>query len=307
MLKLKLQTFLNGRVATAMGLGLSRLLPPPIGYPVARLIADFFASRRSSPVVQAVRANQWVVQNEQIDGARLDSLVRETFRSSARSMYEFWHYFKDPDAVLRMVELDPSMERFVEEARQEKTGSLLVAPHVSAFDLVGRALALRGLKMHILSYPQPPGGYKWQNHLREIPGVLITPMSIHALRRASETLRKGWTVVTGVDRPLPTGDDAKYRARFFGRPAAMPVFYTRLALKTNLPVTVAGVCRKTDGRYRVWASEPIHLRRSGDLMEETVENTETILKAVADVIRRAPEQWVMFYPVWPEVVNQLPA
>jgi lauroyl/myristoyl acyltransferase len=77
-----------------------------------------------------------------------------------------------------------------------------------------------------------------------------------------------------------------------------------LALKHNLPITILGGCRRPDGRYHVWATEAIHMQRRKDLVEETLTNTEAVLSAVANVIRRAPEQWAMFYPVWPEVLNQ---
>ncbi|MCY0726124.1 hypothetical protein OVW19_30760, partial [Klebsiella pneumoniae] len=80
-------------------------------------------------------------------------------------------------------------------ALDEKDGTLMVGPHITNFDMVGRALALRGMNMQILSYPQPPGGYSFQNQLRELPGVRVTPMSIQALRKASETLRAGHTVL----------------------------------------------------------------------------------------------------------------
>jgi KDO2-lipid IV(A) lauroyltransferase len=112
-------------------------------------------------------------------------------------------------------------------------------------------------------------------------------------------------VITAVDRPLPDPEDAKYPSHFFGRKAAMPVFYIRLALKHHLPITVLGGCRRSDGRYCVWASDPIPLRHYADLVEETVLNTETILRSVADVIRQAPEQWAMFYPVWPEALVEV--
>jgi phosphatidylinositol dimannoside acyltransferase len=301
---MKLQTLMISRTATAFGVGLSRLLPPLLGYPVARAIADIVSMRRSNPMVQAVRANQWVVHGGNINPLQLDRVVRETFRSSARSMYEFWHYYKDSCRVLDMVEFDSSMDACIERALGEKNGTLMVGPHITNFDMVGRALALRGMKMQILSYPQPPGGYRWQNQLRELPGVRVTPMSIQALRKASETLRAGETVLTGVDRPLPASEDVKYRPRFFGRAAALPVFYIRLALKHNLPITILGSCRKPNGCYHVWATEPIPLQRHADLVEETVTNTERVLEAIANIIRRAPEQWAMFYPVWPEVLNQ---
>lgn len=300
---MKLQTILISKSATALGVTISRLLPPRLGYPFVRAVADIISKRRKNPMVRAVRANQWVLHGGDVSPTKLERLVRETFRSSARSMYEFWHYYKDSSTVLDMVEFDPSMDRCIERALQEKDGTLMVGPHITNFDMVGRALALRGMKMQVLSYPQPPGGYRWQNQIRELDGVTVTPMSIQALRKASETLRAGDTVLTGVDRPLPTDEKAKYRPRFFGRAASLPVFYIRLALKHNLPITILGGCRKPDGRYYVWASGPIHMQRSNDLVEETLTNTETVLAAVSQVIRRAPKQWAMFYPVWPEVMN----
>ncbi len=304
---MKLVDALNSETAIALGFSISRLVPPSIGYPLARRIADWVSNRRDSLMVRAVRANQWVVHNGEISSAQLDRLVVETFRNSARSLYEFWRYFRDPQAVMNMIEFDPSFQERFNAAKSSKTGTLMVAAHMSNFDLIGRALALKGLDIQILSYPQPPGGYRWQNRLREAPGLLVTPMSIQALRQASQTLRENHTVLTGVDRPLPEGEDAKYRPHFFGRAAAMPVFYIRLALKHRVPITVLGACRTHTGRYRVWASEPIQLQPAADLLQETVQNAETILNTVAQFIRRAPEQWAMYYPVWPEVIDQLPS
>jgi KDO2-lipid IV(A) lauroyltransferase len=257
-------------------------------------------------MVRAVRANQWVVHDMQISSQQLNTLVRETFRSTARSLYEFWHYYTKPESVVGLVDFEPSFFECVRRAKLGESGTLLVAPHMTNFDLVGRAVALNGLDLHILSYPQPPGGYRWQNKLRQLPGIQVTPMSIQALREASQTLRANKVVLTGVDRPLPTGEDAKYRPHFFGRSAALPVYHIRLALKHNLPIVVLGGARKPDGCYRVWASDPIPMRRHDDLVQETVQNAEAILAVVAENIRKAPEQWAMFYPVWPDILEQTP-
>jgi phosphatidylinositol dimannoside acyltransferase len=112
-------------------------------------------------------------------------------------------------------------------------------------------------------------------------------------------------VLTGIDRPLPNGD-SKYRAHFFGRLASLPVFHIRLALKHKLPIVVLGACRQPDGRYCVWASEPIAMQPDADLVQETVSNAERILAVISGYIRRAPDQWAMYYPVWPEALDQMP-
>lgn len=298
---------LNSEMGVGLGLGISSLVSPAVGYPLSRFIADVITSLRGSPMVKAVRANQRVIHNGQISTAQLNHLVRETFRSSARSLYEFWHLFRNPQAVLEMVEFDTSFIQMFNRAQRGTQGTILVSAHQSNFDLVGRAITLRGLEMQILSYPKPPGGYRWQNKIREIPGYQVTPMSVEALRQASETLRANKVVLTGIDRPLPAGTlpagGAKYRPRFFGRAANMPVYYIRLALKHDLPVTVLGATRQADGRYHVWASDPIPVRHSGNLVDETVQNAEAILSVLAEFIMRAPDQWAMFYPVWPEMQN----
>jgi KDO2-lipid IV(A) lauroyltransferase len=300
---MKLSDLLNSHMGTAFGLGLSRIIPPRLGYPLARNIADLISSLRRTQMVRAVRANQCVVHGGRIPPGQLDTLVQETFRSSARSLYEFWHNFRNPRAVLEMVEFEPSFMECIERAKSGKSGTLLVTPHMCNFDLVGRAFTLRGLETQVLSYPMPPGGYRWQNQIRQMPGMLVTPMSMEALRMASQTLRAGKVVLTGVDRPLPSPEDSKYRLRFFDRLANMPVFHIRLAIKQNIPITVLGGCRKSDGRYRVWASAPIPMQRSADLVQETVQNAETVLNVISENIRRAPEQWAMYYPVWPEVLE----
>lgn len=257
-------------------------------------------------MVRSVRANQWVVHDMRLSAGQLNAVVRETFRSTARSLFEFWHMFTEPQSVIDLVEFDPSFMECIQRAKRGESGTLLVAPHMSNFDLVGRAIALRGLELHILSYPQPPGGYRVQNRLRQVPGLHITPMSIQALREASETLRANKVVITGIDRPLPTGLDAKYRPRFFNRPAALPVFHIRLALKHNIPITILGGARRADGCYRVWASDPIPMQRDNNLVNEIVQNAENVLAVLASFIRQAPEQWAMFYPVWPETLDQTP-
>ena len=181
----------------------------------------------------------------------------------------------------------------------------MIVPHLSNFDMVGRATVLNGFPLHILSYPQPPGGYRWQNDLRALPGLHVTPLTVGALREASTTLRSGGTVVTGADRPLPELE-SKYQPRFFGRAANLPVFYVRLALKHHLPIVVTGMFRKPDGCYLVVSSDPIPMISHPDLVQETVQNAEFVLAVVANFIQREKDQWAMFYPVWPEILDDMP-
>ena len=43
-----------------------------------------------------------------------------------------------------------------------------------------------------------------------------------------------------------------------------------------------------------------------DRDEELIVNAEAVLKVAEGYLKKAPEQWAMFYPVWPQVLNETP-
>lgn len=301
--EVRLTTLINSKLGTGLALWLSRSLPGWLGYPVSRLAADLLSGRSRSSQVRALRANLWVVSGGQATREQLDQWVKQSYRNSARAIYDFYHHLRDHQRVLNLVEVDPSFEEVIEIARSKRAGQVLVVPHVSNFDLVGRAAALRGLQMQVISAPNPPGGYQWQNAIREEVGIEITPASNEALRRALTNLRAGGTVLTGLDRPF---DGSKYRLKFFGRLAALPVVHIQLALRTKLPVTVIGGAMKADHTYRVWALPPIAMKEMPDHEAEIVYNAEAVLSAAEEVVRQDPQQWNMTQPVWPEAMQMAP-
>ena len=131
----------------------------------------------------------------------------------------------------------------------------------------------------------------------------ILPASPSSIRRAVAHLRRGGVVLTGMDRPVAS---RKYRPLFFGRPAPLPVHHISLALKTGVPVVVAATIIQPDRSYRFWISEPIEMVPLPDRQEEIVSNAERVLQVAEGYIRQSPQQWSMFFPVWPDVLDQVP-
>lgn len=302
---MNLQDLINGRLGVGLGLSLSRSLPPKLAYPVIRMFSGVVARQQNSPMVQAIRANQWIISGKSLTGRELNERTHLVLQNTGRSIYDFYHYMHDSPKVKELVPLDPSFEPWMELNLQQKQPMIWVAPHLSNFDLMARALILKGARFQVLSYPQPNAGYRWQNQIRELPGLELTPMSIAALRQASNNLRANGTILTGVDRPLPD-PDSKYQPTFFGLPASLPVFHIRLALKHDLPIVVISGKRTADGKMTILASDPIPMQHSTDLYEETVCNAEAVLAAIEHFVCLAPEQWAMFYPIWPEASHEVP-
>jgi lauroyl/myristoyl acyltransferase len=110
-------------------------------------------------------------------------------------------------------------------------------------------------------------------------------------------------VQTGVDRPQGEG---KYSPIFFGRPSALPVAYTKLALTTGARVFVAGFHTNPDRTCVVDVSEEVQMEERNDPHEEMLVNAEKVLREVETFICKDPSQWMMFMPIWPQLEGELP-
>ena len=294
----KFQEIINGRLGVAFALGLARTLPPALGYRAAFFLANRIANRRSLDMVQAVRANQWVVHGREPDAAELDEIVRAAFRHTARCLYDLYHNLHDLPRMQRLIDFGPRFEELVEQINGRKRGMVIVGPHLSGFDFVGQASAMKGMKAIVITFARPSEGYKWQNDIRQYAGLEIAPASMAVMKDSVKRLKGGETVLTGVDRPVP---DSRYKPKFFGLPSSLPVHHITLALRAKVPVLVAAVVMRPDHVYEIVVSDFIEMEEYGDRDKDILCNAERVLAVTADMIRRVPEQWTMTYPVWPEI------
>ncbi len=297
------QRIINSRLGVETALWLGRVMPPRVGYALSTLFADLISRQRGLAPVRAMRANQWVVHDRQASSAELDRLVRDAYRHSAHCIYDYYHYFQNPQGLAARVSLGESFDDLYARFLKREQGSILMITHMANYDLAGRAMAMRGFVFQAITPAVAFGGYQLQNRLRQDVGITITPASLDAVRQATQRLREGGVVVTGGDRPMP---DAKHFPRFFSLPAPVPVAHVRLALKLSLPVFVVGVAQDSQKIYRLWVSGPFEMERCADPDEEITLNAERLLKIVEQNIRQFPVQWNMTYPVWPQVLDEVP-
>ncbi|MBN2676503.1 MAG: hypothetical protein JXR32_00400 [Anaerolineaceae bacterium] len=294
---MKFQNLINSRFGVGSALLFGQLMPRIIGYPLARRIAGWFSSSESSSLVKAMRVNQWVAHQGSLTSDQLDVLVNKVFENSSRALYDLYHNLHSAKLINRMVDYSDHFSYMLERYQKSGKGSMMVAPHLGSFDIGGLALAIRKVSFQTLSYPNPGEGYQLQNYIREKFGLLITPMSVSSMRAAEQRLRDNGLVLTGLDRPLP---GSKYQPNFFGRRTALPVSYIPMAIKNNVPVMV--VCCYADGdRYILDASDPVEMIKYKDHQEEIERNAEHVLAEAERMISAHPEQWFMYYPLWPEL------
>ena len=237
--------------------------------------------------------------------------VEEEVLQSARRLFyystlSYYHLFRNlgrgikPEAYQPRVELAPGVEGYLNAAASTGRGLFVLGSHMSAFDLCGIAFAeWAPAPVQALSLADPPAGFEFVNRLRSKGRGTITPISPETLREAMQRLRSGGVVLTGVDRPIPNGNE---RVTFFGQPAYLPTGYIRIPLKTDcLVMTMA--FRYVGGHYEILANPQMEMVRTGDREHDARVNVQRVLSQIEGFVRMAPDQWMVFTPVWPDVAT----
>jgi KDO2-lipid IV(A) lauroyltransferase len=296
------QSRITSASAVRLAYVVCRLLPLRIGYPFARFLAGRIAARPDTPVVQALRINQWVIDPSCRD--RLDETVRECLGYLGIGFYQLFRSFGRPQAMQDLVEFTPWVDELIERSRQNRYGLMVAGLHMSGFDLCSQTIYQRGLHALGLTLPEKNANetINWQHDLRRRSGMELVAPTIGNLRLALERLQAGGMVLTGIDRPMP---GLKYTPQFFGRPAQLPTHHIYLALKARVPIVVVGAEFRADGCYHLLTSPEVHLQPETDHRREMLSNAERVLEAAEQIICQAPRQWTVPYPLWPEVETEM--
>jgi KDO2-lipid IV(A) lauroyltransferase len=257
------------------------------------------AAQARSPETLAVRANQAVVRELEFDDPKLDQAVLEVYRNSARALADWYSIMaRGPQGVREAVEFSPDLMQEIQANREDRRGLIIISAHMSSYNLAMLALGVMRLPIQGLSHAVVQGAVQIDNLVRRKFGVEITPISIQALRQALKRLREGGMVMTAVDRPDVGGEPLT----FFGRPAKLPIGHARLALQTDSRIMVGMTQTIGEGRYRTVGFPPIEPNPSGDRQRDVFELAQQVLDVMETYIRTRPSEWLMFLPIWPDVI-----
>ncbi len=293
----RLQDYLNTDKGLRTALWLGKVVPPRLASAGITGIANLSARRRKSRMVSALKSNLAVVLGTSEDDPVLTGHVARALYHAGIASFEFFHKVAHGrEALGELVYLPPELLEMFDEKAAAGRGMVAVSAHLGALDLAGVAFTVTDFKVQVISYAAPPAGYRLVNELREGHGLVITPGSKEALAEATARLESAGIVFTAVDRPVPPGRKAA-EVRFFGRPTRLWDGYARMAFATGALLFFVWVERTPDGRYVIRFNEPIDC---ADPPGDVDHVTSLILQQAEDAIRANPDQWLMFFPVWPD-------
>ena len=293
----------NNKYFILLGIKLCQWAPRKMALAVIESLSSVIAGFKKTDLIKAVRSNQKVIsQDETLTSADLDKRTREVFRHALTCYYDF---FRNIDDLENMSALFPTADELNMkfDLATKEAGALVIAPHISNFNLLFHVITEKGFRAKLLTLSTLYSGYGVINKIRSQVGAEIVSVEEGSyFNETVEHLKSGGMAITAIDRPVPTRKH-KNQVIFFGKPSALPVGYISMALAANVPIIIISTYMTSKGLYDFRFSEKIHLKKYRNKMDDMLINGELILKKIEELIKYTPEQWLMYYPVWPDQVN----
>ncbi|MGH7779215.1 MAG: lysophospholipid acyltransferase family protein [Candidatus Binataceae bacterium] len=170
-------------------------------------------------------------------------------------------------------------------------GLLVMSAHFGNFELIAAAHAMHGYQASLVHHTQRfLAGDAMLTFVRERAGVeLIRKHS--AARAVLRALKAGDLIAIPFDQNAKRSEAVF--VPFFGEMAATTSGLARLAMISGAPVVPAFIVREQNNRtHRIEIMEEVPVQRTGDTDADVLENTRRFVKAVEDVVRRYPEQFL---------------
>jgi KDO2-lipid IV(A) lauroyltransferase len=184
-----------------------------------------------------------------------------------------------------------------EAAAARHRGVLLALPHLGNWDLAGAWLARRGYRVTAVAEPvDPPELFDWFVANRARLGMQIVALGSDAGPAMLRALHDEGVVCLVCDRDL-TGDGVP--VTFFGERTHLPGGPALLALRTGAPLLPIGLAFLPGGRHQIRILPPLPTDRRGRLRDDVARVTQQLADVFEDLIRGAPDQWLMMQPNWP--------
>jgi KDO2-lipid IV(A) lauroyltransferase len=170
---------------------------------------------------------------------------------------------------------------------------LALTAHLGGWEVGAVAMAQHFGGAHgVARVSKNPWLQRWILGNRRNGGLVIHPRrgGIRGLARALQQGGVGMMVVDQNQRLRPVF------APFFGRLAACERAAVSLALRAGYPLVVGAALRTGPGfRFRLVASEPFVLQRTGDPQRDLVAAVTAVNQRIEALVRQAPEQYLWIH------------
>jgi KDO2-lipid IV(A) lauroyltransferase len=221
-------------------------------------------------------------------------LAKRSFHTFAVTILEtFWSKRLNAASMAELVEIGEADWQRAQEALARGKGGIAVNLHFGNWEMMGQALAYRGMKVNYIAAPTK-NVYADQvlNAQRQAAG-LQTIWRRGAARDLLRALHRGEVISIMMDINVKPTDGGVW-VDYCGLPVSASGLTAMLAKRTGAPIMGAICHTLPDDRYRVVIGQEIPYRPEEDL--ETI--TQRIMRFAEDALRKKPEDWWWVYKRW---------
>lgn len=266
------------RVALAIGKGLGA---------IARLVLPHLRRHAQANLQLAFPA---------LDRHARSQIERGTFRNLGRALGEVTQFPKLNRVNIQSVVVYEGLENYHQAVAQGR-GVILLTGHIGAWELSVYAHSIYGYPMSFLArrVDNP-----LVERLAEMNRARFGNRSIDkkgSLREVLKTLKAGGVV--GILADLNSAREEGVFVDFFGLPACTTAGVATLALRTGAVVLPGYLLWDDEKKLHRLCFEPaIETINTGNQKDDIVANTARYTKALENVIRRHPDQWLWIHRRW---------
>ncbi len=270
-------------------------LPEPVAMSAAGAVGDVMFKVRGEQRRMVSNNLRRVIGADVGDQEILDRWARRSFRAYARYWVEGARLARtSPHEVERRTVVD-GLDYLVDGMAAGK-GVIMALPHVGSWEYGGAFLATQGMPMtSVAEKIEPPELFEFFVAQRATMGLTIVPLDESSGRTIIATLRRGGLVGLLSDRDV-AGNGVE--VEFFGEATTMPAGPATLALRTGAQLVTGAVYSGPGPDHRALVEPPLDTSRHGSFRQDVSRLTQSIATRFEGLIRRAPEQWHVFQPLW---------
>ncbi|HEX4086327.1 MAG TPA: hypothetical protein VHY22_15540 [Chthoniobacteraceae bacterium] len=226
-------------------------------------------------------------------GVMLEELCRENFDRFLRTLSDYFYCsLASHEKIRRLVSEWRGFENLA-AARARGKGGILVTGHLGNWELGGILLALEGVPLTVVTLEEPDNGLtQWRQAYRRRLGIKTVSVGSgdpFAFVGIVSALRRNEFVALLVDRPYGA---SAVPVQFFGATACFSSAPALLWQHTGAEVIPAFVLQKPGGSYVSLLAPPVPMDT------DAAANVQRIATVFEAVVRRNPEQWFNYVPIW---------
>lgn len=186
---------------------------------------------------------------------------------------------------------------YIDEYRKEKRGALFISAHLGNWEMMASLMCSHGYPVaEIVREFDDPELNTLVDDIRTRAKIKTIPKD-NSANEIIRLIKEGWFVGILVDQsPRDNGAPVE----FFGKHCWATIGPALLYARTQAPVHPVSMIRNEDGTLLLEIFPPLSLVRSGNLQEDILKNTQICQRAIEDIIRKHPDQWLWFHRRWKE-------